>query len=159
MTSIDKLYDVCKDITKDQSILLFNFIEIYNDMIRYDEFNDTVIDLFDMACANNNHNLINNIIDNVYDNIIDLDVMWLIVNVNKCRYALYYLIKKYRNRYDRIHSAFMDTNLCDCSPPKYPNKKCNININKYIISCSFYDYYLIKEYCNDMKNVMNRILL
>jgi hypothetical protein len=135
MAPIDKLYDLCKDITKDQSVLLFNFIEIYNNMIDYDEFNefnDIVIDLFEMACINNNHNLINNIIDNVYDNIIDLDVMWLIVNVNKCNYALYYLIKKYRNRYDRIHSAFMDTNLCDCSPSKYLNKKCNININKYI---------------------------
>jgi len=155
MTSIDKLYDVCKDITKDQSVLLFNFIEIYNNMIRYDEFNDTVVDLFDMACVNNNHNLINNIIDNVYDNIIDLDIMFLIFHCDKSKYALHYLIKKYRNRYDRIHSAFMDTNLCRCTP-RY---KCNININKYIISCSFYDYYLIKEYCNDMKNVMNRILL
>ena len=42
MTSIDKLYNLCKNITKDQSVLLFNFIEIYNNMIRYDEFNDIV---------------------------------------------------------------------------------------------------------------------
>jgi len=77
-----ELYDLCSNINRQTSVLLFNFMKRYNYIYNMDEFNDVIIDTYKMACTYNNINVIKNIIDCVYSDVIDLDIYWLCRRIN-----------------------------------------------------------------------------
>ncbi len=146
----EELYNLCSKIDKDISVLLFKFMKRYNYINRHDEFNDNIIDMYKMACSDNNINVINNIINCVYDGIIDLDIYWLCINNTKC--AFYYMIKKYINRQYKIYSAFMDGVMCRCYCSSDP---CNFIMSKTIISYGYYE----EAQCEQMRKIINRMIL
>jgi hypothetical protein len=147
----EELYELCKNIKDyDTYIKLFKFMERYNYINRNDEFNDNIIDMYKMACSDNNINVINNIIKCVYDGIIDLDIYWLCINNTKC--AFYYMIKKYINRQYKIYSAFMDGIMCPCY---YSSDPCNFIMSKTIISYGYYE----EAHSDSMRKIINRIIL
>ena len=149
-----ELYNLCNNLNNDTSVLLFKFMKEYNYVNRMDEFNDDIIDMYEMACDNNNINVIKNIIHCVYDNAIDLDIYWLCINNTKC--AFYYMIKKYINRQYKIYSAFMDGVMCRCyCSSDLLFNPCNITMNKTIISYGYYE----EAHCDQMKKIINKVIL
>ena len=145
-----ELYDLCSNIDKQTSVLLFNFMKRYNYIYNMDEFNDVIIDTYKMACTYNNINIIKNIINCVYSDVIDLDIFWLCINTTKM--ALYYLIKQYIGKHDGIYSAFMDGVMCPCY---FSSEPCSTTMSNTIISYGYYE----EARCEPMRKIINRITL
>jgi hypothetical protein len=130
----EELYNLCSNVDIKTSTLLFTFMKQYNYVNRMDEFNDVIIDTYKIACSNNNINAIKNIITCTYNGTIDLDVFWLCINTTKI--ALYYLIKQYIGRPERVYSAFMDGVMCPCY---FSSDSCSTIMSKTIISYGYYE--------------------
>ena len=150
LTPAEELYNLCSHIDIKTSTLLFTFMSRYNYIYNMDEFNDVIIDTYKIACTDNNINVIKNIITCTYNGTIDLDVFWLCINTTKM--ALYYLIKTYMLKQDRIYSAFMDGVMCPCY---FSSEPCTTTMSKTIISYGYYD----EPRCEPMRKIINRIIL
>lgn len=94
-------YNLCKKLDNETTIKLFIFMKHFD---YTNSVNDIICDTYDIACMNNNINVIKNIINCVYTNNINLDIYWLYINSNK--FGLYYLTKKYSTNPQIMYDIF-----------------------------------------------------